>query len=153
MPVLSSIQVIRHGFRTFRLEAHDHYSEDSAFVSSYRVEVQRRDGEDGPDLWEVSLHYQFGAKEGEQTGPYDGEIVVEGLFWIRPTFPEEKKESLARMNGGAVLLGAIREAVLNHTIRSMNGPLELPLVDARSFLPESERQIPLIPSRQADSDE
>jgi len=147
--MLSSIQVIRHGFRVFKLEAHQDFSEDSPFVSHYAVEATRREGEDETDLWDVTLDYRFGTKEGEPNGRYEGEIIVDGLFTIRPTFPEEKKESLARMNGGAVLLGAVREAVLNHTIRSINGAVELPLVDARSFLPESEREKPLLPEAKA----
>jgi hypothetical protein len=147
--MLSAIQVIRHGFRIFRLEAHQDYSDDSHFVSYYAVEAVRRVEKDETDLWDVTLNYRFGTKEGQPNGRYEGEIVVEGLFSIRPTFPEEKKENLARMNGGAVLLGAVREAVLNHTIRSINGPVELPLVDARSFLPEEEREKPLLPERKA----
>lgn len=143
--MLSAIQVIRHGFRSFKLEAHEDYSDDSHFVSYYAVEVIRREAEDEIDLWDVILNYRFGTKDGEPQGRYEGEVIVEGVFSIRPTFPEEKKENLARMNGGAVLLGAVREAVLNHTIRSINGPVELPLVDARSFLPEAEREKPLLP--------
>jgi len=147
--MLSSIQVIRHGFRVFRLEAHEVYSDESQFVSHYAVEALRREGNDETHLWDVTLSYRFGTEEGQPKGRYEGEMVVEGLFSIRPTFPEEKKENLARMNGGAVLLGAVREAVLNHTIRSINGPVELPLVDARSFLPEELREKPLLPEKKA----
>lgn len=147
--MLSAIQVIRHGFRVFKLEAHENYSAESHFVSHYAVEAERRKGEDEANLWDVTLNYRFGTKEGQPKGRYEGEIIVEGVFSIRPDFPEEKKESLARMNGGAVLLGAVREAVLNQTIRCINGPVELPLVDARSFLPEKEREKPLPPEKKA----
>ena len=137
--MLSAIQVISHGFRVFKLEAYEHYLDESHFVSHYAVEAIRRRSEDEQDLWDVTLSYCFGTKDGEPNGRYEGEIVVEGLFCIRPDFPEEKKESLACENGGAVLLGAVREAVLNQTIRSINGPVELPMVDSRSFLPEGKR--------------
>lgn len=149
--MLSAIQVIRHGFRVFKLEAHEDYSDGSQFVSYYAVEAARREAEDETDLWDVTLNYRFGTKDGEPKGRYEGEIIVEGVFSIRPTFPEEKKENLARMNGGAVLLGAVREAVLNQTIRSVNGPVELPLVDARSFLPKEEREKPLLPDRKVET--
>jgi hypothetical protein len=147
--MLSAIQVIRHGFRVFKLEAHEEFSDESHFVSHYGVEAARRHNEDERDLWDVTLSYRFGTKDGEPKGRYEGEIVVEGVFSIRADFPEEKKESHACMNGGAVLLGAVREAVLNQTIRSINGPVELPLVDARSFLPEEERVKPLLPEKKA----
>lgn len=149
--MLSAIQVIRHGFRSFRIDAHEAFSEDAPFVSYYSVEAKKLPDEDNENLWDIHLTYRFASKEGEEKGRYEGEIVAEGIFWIRPTFPEEKKESLAHMNGGAVLLGAVREAVLNHTIRSMNGPLELPLVDARSFLPEEEREMHLLPEKKEKS--
>lgn len=149
--MLSAIQVVRHGFRVFKLEAHENFSKDSHFVSYYAVEAVRREEKDETNLWDVTLNYRFGAKEDEPNGRYEGEIVVEGVFSIRPTFPEDKKENLARMNGGAVLLGAVREAVLNFTIRSVNGPVELPLVDARSFLPEAEREKPLLPDRKSET--
>ena len=145
--MLSAIQVVRHGFRSFRVESHDDCDEEAKFISSYEVQVDRHQGEeegDG-DYWDVILRYQFGSKEGEQ-GRYSGKIEAQGLFWMQPNFVEEKKENLARMNGGAILLGAVREAVLNLTIRSMNGPLELPLVDARSFLSEEVRAKNLIPA-------
>jgi len=151
--MLSSIQVIRHGFRIFKLEAYEDFCDKSHFVSHYGVEAVRREGEDEENLWDVTLSYRFGSEEGEPNGRYEGEIIVEGLFSIRPNFPEEKKEDLARMNGGAVLLGAVREAVLNHTIRSINGAVELPLVDARSFLPEAEREKPLLPEPKAKSED
>lgn len=145
--MLSAIQVIRHGFRSFRVDSHDDFAADAKFVSSYDVHTERHQGVDEGDenYWDVMLRYQFGSKEGER-GRYEGEIEVQGLFWIQANFVEEKKENLARMNGGAILLGAVREAVLNLTIRSMNGPLELPLVDARSFLPKKEREQNLIPA-------
>jgi hypothetical protein len=42
-----------------------------------------------------------------------------------------KRRDLVRMNGGSLLLGAIREMVLTITSRSARGPVELPTVDAR----------------------
>jgi len=145
--MLSAIQVIRHGFRSFKVESHDDFSDDAKFVSTYDVTASQHHGEVEGDenYWDVHLLYQFGAREGEQ-GRYSGRIEAQGLFWIQPNFAEEKKENLAHMNGGAILLGAVREAVLNLTIRSINGPLELPLVDARSFLPEEVRSQNFIPA-------
>ncbi len=96
--------------------------------------------------------YSFGKSEGEKKAPYEGTIKLHGIFIIHPDFPEEKCDSLARLNGGAVLMGAVREAVLGHTLRSVNGPLELPLVDARSFLPKDQQDKPLIPTSEKERD-
>ncbi len=74
--------------------------------------------------------------EGKDATPatYRGKVEFEGLFEIRADFPEEKREDLVKMNGGAILYGAAREYVLGMTSRSKHGPLELPTIDARMFL-------------------
>ena len=99
------------------------------------------------EFWKISLLYEFGS-DNELQAEYSGKLELEGIFTIQSDFPEEKRESLARMNGGAVLLAAAREAVLNQTLRSRHRALELPLVDARTFLPKELQDNPLIPPLQ-----
>jgi hypothetical protein len=63
-----------------------------------------------------------------------GHLTVLGIFQVHPDFDEEKRFDLVRMNGGSLLLGAVREMVLTVTSRSARGPFELPTFDARMFL-------------------
>lgn len=143
--MLSAIQVIEHVFTNFSVKAHADPAKDTGHTAKYGVKATRQK-EHEERVWRVDLFYTFGKDKKEGKPPYEGTIELHGYFLIHPDFPEEKCESLARMNGGAVLMGAVREAVLGHTLRSINGPLELPLVDARTFLPQEKREGSVTPS-------
>lgn len=143
----SSIQVLKHYFISFSLISHDEPDGDAMYSSKIGINADKLETEEEGEFWQISLLYEFGSDNERQT-EYSGKLELEGIFRIQPDFPEKKRESLARMNGGAVLLAAAREAVLNQTLRSRYGALELPLVDARTFLPEELQQQPLIPPLQ-----
>lgn len=149
--MLSAIQVIEHVFTEFSIKAHDNASPEAAHTAKYGVRAHREEKHE-ERIWRVDMVYSFGKGDTEGNPPYEGTIKLHGFFVIHPDFPEEKCESLAKLNGGAVLMGAVREAVLGHTLRSVNGPLELPLVDARSFLPKDQQDQPLIPERKKTED-
>lgn len=143
--MLSAIQVIEHVFTNFSVKAHVNPATDAGHTAKYGVKASQQKEPD-EKVWRVDMFYTFGTEDTEGKPPYEGTIELHGYFLIHPDFPEERCESLARMNGGAVLMGAVREAVLGHTLRSINGPLELPLIDARTFLPKNEQDGLLIPS-------
>ena len=144
--MLSAIQVIEHCFSEIVIRANEDHSENASHTAKYAVRAQPHEQAQTEDrIWRVDMVYHFGVGKEDGVAPYEGHLKLFGLFFIHPEFPEEKCESLARMNGGAVLMGAVRETILNHTLRSINGPLELPLVDARTFLPRKEQDKPLVP--------
>jgi len=151
--MLSSIQVIQHVFEEIRIKSVLAESSEENLEARYAVRATP-DEEKGERFWKVEMVYEFGhKKEGDRSVPYEGFLKLIGWFVIHPDFPENQCKSLALMNGGAVLMGAVREAVLNHTLRSSNGPLELPLVDARTFLPKKEQDKALIPKPSPAEDE
>ncbi len=149
--MLSAIQVLRHVFTEFSVKAVTHAQNGSEIETlvDYEISAFEKEGADRTNLWEVTLSMRFERKDHEsnETVDYRGHLSLVGHFMIHPDFPAEKREYLARMNGGAVLMGAAREAVVNQTLRSINGPMELPLVDARTFLPKEEQSTTLIPDR------
>lgn len=61
--------------------------------------------------------------------PYDVDIEVAGVFSIISNMPVADREDFVRVNGCAVLYGAIRDQVLTLTSRSARGPLMLPTVN------------------------
>lgn len=142
--MLSAIQVIEHCFSEIVIRANEDCSEEASHSARYAVRAEKQE-DPSERVWKIEMAYHFGRGEEDKTPPYEGHLKLHGYFLIHPDFPEEKCEFLARMNGGAVLMGAIRELVLNHTFRSVNGPLELPLVDARTFLPKDQQDAALVP--------
>ena len=144
--MLSNIQILKHIFSRFEVISHESEAEGLVRIN-YNLNAHPKETEDESRVWEVTLDLKF--SQTEETTPqalgYEGRVVLTGLFIIHPDFKEEKVEALARMNGGAVLMGAAREAILNQTLRSIHGPIELPLIDARSFLPEEAEKTNLIP--------
>ena len=65
-------------------------------------------------------------EDGEIVSPYTVDIEVQALFEMAPMDDEKKRESLVCVNGGSVVIGAIREQVTQLTARSVYGPMTLP---------------------------
>jgi len=126
--MLSPIQMIRHSLRSVQFKAADQEAEDAPFRCHISLQHSKLE-----DLWHVQLGVAF---EGKDDAPvnYQGSVEYEGLFKIHEDFPDEKREELVRMNGGAILYGAVREYIVGMTSRSKHGPMELPTIDARMFL-------------------
>lgn len=66
--------------------------------------------------------------------PYAFDIAVQGVFKLAADFTCDDRYDLVRVNGSAMLYGAIRDMLQQITARSMLGTLLLPTLH---FLPES----------------
>lgn len=66
--------------------------------------------------------------------PYTFDIAVQGVFKLAVDFSCDDRHDLVRVNGSAMLYGAIRDMLQQVTARSMLGTLLLPTLH---FLPES----------------
>ena len=66
--------------------------------------------------------------------PYTFDIAVQGVFKLAEDFACDDRRDLVRVNGSAMLYGAIRDMLQQITARSMLGTLLLPTLH---FLPES----------------
>lgn len=133
--MLSAIQIKQHLFT--RVEVHcDPECTKPPENESYEVTLSatepKRDKDDAP--WRITMDVRFGPSDKAKPVRYRGHLTVTGWFEVHPDFPEDKRLDLLRMNGGNLLLGAIRELVLTLTSRSARGPFELPTFDARMFL-------------------
>lgn len=126
--MLSSIQTRRHWIRKINFEPREETIKDSKCQAQLALRVRRC-----KEHWHATLSVSFGT-QGSDHSNYQGQIDFEGIFDVHPEFPAEKTEEMVRMNGGAILYGAIREMVLNLSSRSKHGPFELPTIDARMFL-------------------
>lgn len=126
--MLSPIQTLRHTLRRVEFEAADQGDENCSFQSQITLQHSKHD-----ENWYVRLTVSFGAKDKEPVN-YRGTVEFEGLFKVSAGYPDDQTENLVRMNGGAILYGAVREYVLGMTARSKHGPLELPTIHASMFL-------------------
>lgn len=126
--MISPIQTVRHHLRAVEFQAADKTEAACDFQSHITIQHSKLEKH-----WHVRLAVTFDRKDD---GPvnYRGKVEFDGFFDVAPEFPEDKREDLVRMNGGAILYGAAREYVLGMTARSKHGPLELPTIDARMFL-------------------
>jgi len=76
----------------------------------------------------VQLGIRQTGDEEDGCPEYTFEIEVVGLFDVDSEYPADKAENLVRVNGPAVLFGAIREMVANLTARGPFPTVELPTV-------------------------
>ncbi|MGD7652772.1 MAG: protein-export chaperone SecB [Verrucomicrobiales bacterium] len=127
--MISPIQTRRHWIRQIAFEPGERLIKNSKYNAQFSLSVEQRE----KHSWHVVLSVKFDASPPEEA-TFKGRFDYEGVFDIHPDFPEEKAPDLVRMNGGAILYGAIREQVLNLTSRSKHGPFEMPTIDARMFL-------------------
>ena len=126
--MLSPIQIKHHWVRRLDITSSVEPIEESKYTFQFLLHHQPID-----KMWHVVLGVKFMAEESSESN-YSGTIEMEGAFEIHPDFDSEKVEELVKMNGGALLYGAVREMIMMITSRCKNGPLDLPSVDARMFL-------------------
>ena len=126
--MLSPIQIRHHWIRRLELTTRRESVEESTYTFQFLLDHKQIE-----NLWHVVLGVKFMAAESAEAN-YDGTLEMEGAFEIHPQFPNEKIEEFVRMNGGALLYGAIRELLMTLTSRCKSGALELPAVDPKMFL-------------------
>lgn len=144
--MLSPIQTIRHSLRSVQFKAADEEAADVPYRCHISLQHSKLD-----DLWHVQLGVAF---QGKADAPvnYQGSVEYEGLFKIHDEFPEERREELVRVNGGAILYGAAREYIIGMTSRSKYGPMELPTINAQMFLAKPGSEPEKRPAAEAASD-
>ncbi len=130
--MLSPIQTRRHWITSIAFEHSEKLVEKPNLQLQLTLNTRKC-----KEHWHVRLKVSVGGRDSV-TANYKVEIDFEGIFDIHPKFPAEQTEDLVRMNGGAVLYGAVRELVLNLTARSKHGPFEMPTIDARMFVKKPE---------------
>jgi len=91
--------------------------------------------ENKDDPRQFSLKFRIALEnEKGKLAPYDLDIEVAGVFSIISNMPVENREDFVKVNGCAVLYGAIRDQVLTLTSRSARGSLMLPTVNFLDYL-------------------
>lgn len=95
----------------------------------------REDQTENPTDFKLVLRLTMGiADDSRDKVPYIIDVCAHAYFQLDPSFQAENRQTLVRINGASMMLGAIREQILIMTSRSVFGPLSLPSL---RFLPES----------------
>lgn len=133
--MLSPIQLEEH--KILRVDFETQIIEGEAAPLVFRHALTASQQSDQERKWLVRLDVQFVPESDSGTAPYIGEIAMAGLFTLASDFPMEKASDMVHINGGAILFGAVRELLSSISARGIHGPIMLPSVDARCFLPET----------------
>jgi hypothetical protein len=137
MSLLSAIQLRAHWFEALELHANPAYSPEANLEDDYHIQLQFPPAQKVTGRehhWQVQLGVRLSPGKTERPHRYEGRIDVTGIFETHPDCSETLAWELVRMNGGSLLMGAVREAIALFTARSRWGVLELPCFDARIFL-------------------
>ena len=129
----SPIQLLDHKILRVYLDTQEAKGETSELTFAHAIHAMPRGEEEG--TWLVRLDVQIKPTAIPDAAPYIGEISVVGIFSLDTSFPTEKSEEMVYLNGGALLYGMARELLSNLTSRGIHGPILLPTLDARCFLP------------------
>lgn len=103
---------------------------------SHKLDYLRH--KEDPRKWMITLALRQAEDKGKCCPAYTFEIHAVGMFSVDKGYPDEKVESLVRVNGPALLYGAIRELVANLTARGPFAAVHLPTV---SFIDEAKGAI------------
>ena len=126
----SPLRMLHHELVSVRIESVPEQHEQCLFNLETTKRISHPTNEDAQ--FEVELTVRFGpAREDCPTG-YSGEITFLGLFEVADSYPEAKRDVLAKVTGPSILFGACREMIANLTARGKHGMLSLPSV---SFVP------------------
>jgi preprotein translocase subunit SecB len=132
--MLSPLQLQEH--KILRIYFDTKKIEEEAAPLSFRhaLTVHKKDEPEGQ--WLARLDLQFSPENEGETTAYFGEIAVVGVFHLDSDYPSDKASDMVHMNAGAILFGIVRELLSSISARGVHGPIVLPTVDARCFLPK-----------------
>ena len=136
--MLNALQVERHYFVEIRLNAE---------IGLNEAELKKRSLTCRPNLawshkpgdttyWLAKLRLDLTHAGDGAKSLYTGVMENAGEFRLHPDVPEKDRHKYVAMNAGAILYGAMREWVAAMTARSLHGMVELPVIDARCFIPK-----------------
>lgn len=140
--MLSPLQLQEH--KILRIYFDTRKTEGEAAPLSFRHALTVHKQNEPENQWLVRLDLQFSPENEGETTAYLGEVAVVGVFTLDPEFSEEKASDMVHMNAGAMLFGIVRELLNSISARGVHGPIVLPTVDARCFLPKPIDQLQVL---------
>lgn len=141
---LSPLQLKHYCFTTIALRAV--YKGTDKGEPTLEPSVECKPDKELPNHWRLALTLQLRSASADKPFLYEGDFQVVGLVEVAESFPPDKREQLARVNGLSLLYSAVREMVLNLSTRCARGRLCLPVLNFTELLttstPEPSRAAP-----------
>lgn len=134
--MFSVIQLLETSFSHIELVPCQEESPKGEQTGSHALSVERVDTEEG--IWHAKLTVELQNVDDESPAPYTGKFIIVGKFSLHEDFPDESAEKMVYMNAGALLYGAVRETITLLSCRSLHNSIQLPTIDARTFVPKVE---------------
>lgn len=127
----SPLQLEHYLVTAFSFAANREFDDDqnagNPQAADLRFEVNPLRHEDHPNRWMFELVVEL-PDQKEKNQPYSFRIEMVGFFAVTDSYPKEKAELLANVNGPALLFSAAREIVATMTGRGPYPALFLPSV-------------------------
>lgn len=135
--MLSQLQRIEQKFIHIEIDPSDqeNHSEENLSMNYY-LNVERES--DTSPLWFAHIDVELRSESEKQPSSYEGHVSAVGQFHLDEDFPEDKASAMVYMNAGAILYASVRELIRDLTGRSLHGEIDLPILDARCFIPEAD---------------
>lgn len=136
--MLSAIQMVNHTFIKVEVNPAPGFDINNK-LEQVNVQISTTNLDHHKNgLWGLGMQVLFGRPEEGGNTRYEGCIRVQGFFRVDPKCSAKTRNGLLRMNGGSLLLGAVREMISLITSRCNRGTLEIATFDARMFLEEED---------------
>jgi len=127
MTPLSPLQ-LRHSCFTHISVAANPTGTPSGQVSLDPV-VSLQNNPENANQWLLSLRVIMKSTDPQKPFIYEADVAIQGVVEVHESFPAERREQLAAVNGLGLLYSAIREMLLMMTARSGHGPMCLPTLN------------------------
>lgn len=134
------MQLKEHGFTTVRIQAVDGGSPTAE--PSLRPAIWFEQEPSSPNQWRLRLSLHLGSQDPAKPFAYEADIKLQGKVQVSDSFPQDRKEQLALVNGLSLLYSAAREMLLSITARSVYGALTLPTVSFVNLVKEATQPKP-----------
>ncbi len=134
--IKSPLTLEMYFFTNIRMEAQTE-AEGEIGEGVIRTYLHSSQHEEDPRSWRVILGLKQSGDKEKGCPYYTFLFEVAGLFSVDEDYPAEKTEQLIRVNGAAVLYGAIREMAANLSARGPYPSITLPTV---TFLDEAQSE-------------
>ena len=127
MTPLSPLQLKNYFFTHLSVHANPKGTQAGSLTLEPSISFQKN--ADTASQWSLAVRVILKSNDPQTPFPYEADISIQGLVEVHESFPAEKREQLAVVNGLGLLYSAIREMVLTVTARLANGPLCLPTLN------------------------
>src|SRR5262245_58140009 len=124
---LSPLQLRQHFFSLVSIRANPAGTATGELSLEPKIRFQRASAP--PNHWALALRVIIKSLKPEMPFCYEADIEIHGIVEVHESYPPEKQEQLAAVNGLSLLYSAVREMFVNVTARSAHGLVSLPTVN------------------------